>query len=62
MGIIINKGNTAAAREELNAFIMAFPCIEMKPGHYFVFDATDAAMYQDMSENQFVGTFDPLTM
>ena len=62
MGIIIEKGTTKEAREELIAYIMAFPALEMKPGYYYVFDPTDGPMYQDMEQNAYKGTFDPLTL
>ena len=62
MGIIIQKGITPEAEQELTAFLMAYPAVEMAPGRYFVFDPTDGPMFQDMTENAYKGTFDPLSM
>ena len=46
MGIIIEKGNTKEARQELIAYIMAFPALEMKSGYYYVFRYIDDAYYK----------------
>ena len=62
MGIIIQKETTPEAEQELNAFLMAFPAVEMAPGRYYLFDATDAPMFATMTENHMSGTFDPLSM
>jgi len=62
MGIIIEKGITPEAEQELNAYFMAYPAVEMAPGKYYLFDATDAPMFASMTENAYKGTFDPLSI
>lgn len=67
MGVIIKKGTTEEAKRELWSYTNAFTAMaygEDENGNalFFVFDATDASMYQDMTENAYIGTFDPLTI
>lgn len=67
MGVIIKKGTTEEARRELWAYTNAYTAMacgtdESGNALYFVFDPTDAPMYQDMESNKYIGTFDPLTM
>ena len=50
MAIRITPRDSEAA-QELAAFIMAYPAIEIAPGFYYVFDPTDAQQYQDMEHN-----------
>lgn len=62
MGIIIKPGTTEQARRELWAFTNAFTAMQMgtREGKefWYVFDATDAEMYRDMQENEYLGVFD----
>ena len=41
----------AGAAEELTAYVMAYPALQIAPDCYYVFDVTDAPMYSDMEHN-----------
>lgn len=54
MGIRIHPGTTAAAQDELNAYIKAYslgPASVTDPDLYWTPDPTDAAMLLTMEEN-----------
>lgn len=67
MGIIIKTGTSEAAKRELWSFTNAYTAMQTGTDEngnalYYVFDPTDAPMYQDMESNKYIGTFDPLSM
>ena len=62
MGIIIKPGTGEIAHQELWGFTNAYPTIYLGTNadgneEYVLFDASDVEMFDDMTENQLIGTF-----